>query len=428
MPFIKNIMFSNSLNVGSCLAIILVSIMLSQSFDHYVKSTPISQNTSNDIDIETQKGSGGTLSPSFPTQESIDPKLDWINMKTREFTNDGDRSTDIESIDYYSDGKTLNATLWLYFPFKPTPSPSYENVNYGMFINSDFNDDTGFGGIDYKVEISWNGQGKNWTKVVEKWSRFGEVIVLDNKTIPYTDFAKEGTGGHYVLLSTDLATMLSPEKYKVVFYGEVKKKDDGIFRADFTRMVAIPPLELSISTSPNSVELRKGETKTIEVKVSTAQGYEPIVNLNASSQSDDIILGLSQNDTSLVSTSELRIPSYGVATIPLTIMSTDDAVIGPKTLFIFANSSFPPEELITARSPEQNTSSPPNFLPPSVRAVENVFSDSTLLLTLQEPLTFADQIGEFWSKVGAPISFVTGILAGSMPWIFTRFKNIRKKK
>ena len=143
--------------------------------------------------------------------------------------------------------------------------------------------------------------------------------------------------------------MLSPEKYKVVFYGEVKKKDDGIFRADFTRMVAIPPLELSISTSPNSVELRKGETKTIEVKVSTAQGYEPIVNLNASSQSDDIILGLSQNDTSLVSISELRIPSYGVATIPLTIMSTDDAVIGPKTLFIFANSSFPPEELITAR-------------------------------------------------------------------------------
>jgi hypothetical protein len=112
----------------------------------------------------------------------------------------------------------------------------------------------------------------------------------------------------------------------------------------------------------------------------------------------------------------------------LTITSTDDAVIGPKTLFIFANSSFPPEELITARSPEQNTSSPPNFLPPSVRAVENVFSDSTLLLTLQEPLTFVDQIGEFWSKVGAPISFVTGILAGSMPWIFTRFKNIRKKK
>ena len=310
----------------------------------------MTQNASNDIsNVETRKDSKETLSPPFPNQESIDPKLDWINMKTREFTNDGDRSTDIESIDYYSDGKTLNATLWLYFPFNPTPSPSYENVNYGMFINSDFNDDTGFGGIDYKVEISWNNQGKNWTKVVEKWSRFGEVLILDNRTIPYADFAAEGTGGHYVLLSADLDTMLSPEKYKVVFYGEIKKKDDGIFRTDFTRMVAIPPLELSISTSPNSVELRKGETKTIEVKVSTAQGYEPTVNLNASSQSNDIILGLTQNDTSPIPTSELRIPSYGVATIPLTITSTDGAVVGPKTLFIFANSSFPPEELITAQ-------------------------------------------------------------------------------
>ena len=241
MLFIKNIMFSNGSVV--CLAIILVSIVLSLSFHQYGMSTSLTPNASNNIDVETRQDSKEILSPSFPTQESIDPKLDWINLKTREFTNDGDRSTDIESIDYYSDGKKLNATLWLYFPFKPTPPPSYEYVNYGMFIDSDFNDNTGFGGIDYKVEISWNNQGKNWTKVVEKWSRFGEVKILDNKTIPYTDFAKEGTGGHYVLLSADLDTMLSPDKYKVVFYGEVKKQDDGIYRTDFTRMVAIPPLE-----------------------------------------------------------------------------------------------------------------------------------------------------------------------------------------
>jgi hypothetical protein len=421
-------MYSMMLNLLFCLVIILVSIVSLQSFHQYVKSTSISQNTSNNIDVETHKDSKEILSPSFPIQESIDPKLDWINMRTREFTNDGDRSTDIESIDYYSDGKTLNATLWLYFPFKPTPSPSYENVNYGMFINSDFNEDTGFGGIDYKVEISWNNQNKNWTKLVEKWSHFGEVIVLDNKTIPYTDFAsREGTGGHYVLLTADLDALLSPKKYKVVFYGEVKKQDDGIFRTDFTRMVAIPPLELSISTSPNSVELRKGETKTIEVKVSTAQGYEPIVNLSATSHSDDIFLDFTQNNKSPVPSSELRIPSYGVATVPLTITSAEDAAIGPKTLFIFANSSFPPEELITARTSEQDNLSSTHFLPSSVRPVENIFTDSTLLLTLQEPLTYVDHIGEFWSKVGAPISFVTGILAGSIPWIFTRFKKIRKR-
>jgi hypothetical protein len=58
---------------------------------------------------------------------------------------------------------------------------------------------------------------------------------------------------------------------------------------------------------------------------------------------------------------------------------------------------------------------------------ENIFSDSTVLLTLQEPLTYIDHVSDFWNKVGAPISFVSGILAGSIPWLFTKIRNIRKK-
>ena len=52
-------------------------------------------------------------SPSFPNQEITDPVRDSIDMKNKSYTQDGDRSTDIESVDYYSDGKTLNAILWL---------------------------------------------------------------------------------------------------------------------------------------------------------------------------------------------------------------------------------------------------------------------------------------------------------------------------
>jgi hypothetical protein len=74
-------------------------------------------------------------SPSFPNHEIIDAKLDWIDMKTRNYTKGGDRSTDIESVDYFSDGKSLNATLWLYFPFKVQPRSSDENVNYGMYVD-----------------------------------------------------------------------------------------------------------------------------------------------------------------------------------------------------------------------------------------------------------------------------------------------------
>ena len=48
--------------------------------------------------------------------------------------------TDITSVDYFSDGKTLNATLWLLFPFKEVP-PMHE-VDYGMFIDTNFNSKT----------------------------------------------------------------------------------------------------------------------------------------------------------------------------------------------------------------------------------------------------------------------------------------------
>jgi hypothetical protein len=350
-----------------------------------------------------------TESPSFHRQQIIDDRNDWINLETRNFTKIGDRSTDILAVDYSSNGKFLNATLWLFFPFKE--KPLFEDISYGMLIDADFDDKTGFDGIDYKFEISWKNQTQNWFKVLEAWSPYGETRVLNNQTIPFTLFSEKGSS--YVLLSCDLND-ISPEKYKVLFYGEIKKigRDPSI--TDFTRWVAIPPLDLDISTSPSSVDLRKGEEKTIEVKVNSTHGYEPIVNLSSKIQSNDIKLDFKQNKT-------VRIPSYGVATIPLTITSSDDARIGPYTLFILANSTFPSQELIKPQT------SSPGFLPPSVKP-ENKITQSSLLITLQEPITLPDQIKEFWSKVGDPLSFFYGILAGISPWIFTKIKERIKKE
>jgi hypothetical protein len=48
----------------------------------------------------------------------------------------------------------LNATLWL-DKFNGTGSSDRE-LNYGMYIDSDFNNKTGIAGIDYKVDIAYN--------------------------------------------------------------------------------------------------------------------------------------------------------------------------------------------------------------------------------------------------------------------------------
>jgi hypothetical protein len=161
-------------------------------------------------DMPDKIDTASTSSPSFPNEEIIDPTVDWIDLESKIFTKNADRSIDIEAVDYSSDGKTLNAILWLYFPFKVQPRATDEKVNYGMYIDADFDGNTGFGGIDHKVEIKWNNQTKIWTKVLEKWSHFGDALVLDNQTMPYTNFSKKGS--HYVLLSADLDAMHSPQK------------------------------------------------------------------------------------------------------------------------------------------------------------------------------------------------------------------------
>ena len=61
------------------------------------------------------------LSPPFSQQEISDEVGQWIDLSTKGLTKSGDRYTDIVSVDYSSNGTTLNAILWLLFPFKENP-------------------------------------------------------------------------------------------------------------------------------------------------------------------------------------------------------------------------------------------------------------------------------------------------------------------
>lgn len=189
-----------------------------------------------------------------------------------------------------------------------------------------------------------------------------------------------------------------------MFYAETEREDS--FRTDLTRWVAIPPLELGIFPSPTSVELRKGEEKVIEIKVNASEGYEPLVRLSTISPSNDLLLDFKQNNT-------LSLPSYGLASTPLTISSTDDASVRPYTIFITANSSFPPKQLIEDIRSKQPT--------------DNITTQSSLYVILKEPLSVVDGIADFWNKLGSPISFIYGVLAGLSPWLFKKIKEKVKK-
>jgi hypothetical protein len=358
-------------------------------------------------------------SPSLRMQEIKDTNLDWVDLKTRTPTTQGDRSTDILAVDYFSDGKTLNATFWLYFPFKANhSSSSNEEVNYGMYIDADFDTTTGYGGIDYKVEISWNSQSKQWIKKTEKWSPHGDILVIENQTISPNSISEEGE--RVVSLSADLDAMLYPNKYMVMFYGEVRREDT--FISDFTRWISVPKLELKVSTLSPTIELRPGETETVGVQINSSQGYEPQVALSAFSPSDNIILNF-------INKGRVLLPSSGTITIPLHISALNNASVGPDTVFIFANSTVKPVQFIQGITEER-----PTFFPISAPS-DDIFTQSSLSLEVNPPLTIMETIfgsSENSVMLNIPQEYLIGfygiVLSIMVPAIVRWFTRRRQSK
>ena len=76
--------------------------------------------------------------------------------------------------------------MWLPIPFQNRPL-QYNEVNYGMLIDADFDRSTGYGGIDYQLQVGWNNQTKTWDKTLREWGSNGQIRVL-NYERNYTGF------------------------------------------------------------------------------------------------------------------------------------------------------------------------------------------------------------------------------------------------
>ena len=339
-------------------------------------------------------------SPHFLEQEIGDNTTDLIDMGTNKIAKVfKQKYTDITSVDYFSDGKVLNATLWLLFPFNPTPN--MKEVDYGMFIDADFNSKTGYGGMDYKVELQWKNESKSWNKIIETWSKNGKERTIATYPNVSNFFEK---GKYFVTLSTDLQKILYPQKYKVLFYADFRRNDDVLI-SDFTRWVAIPPLELHISTIPKSIELYQGISDTIQVQINSTEGYAPKINLTLENKPRETFFNY-QSD-------EVILPSYGIATIPIKVTPTKDEMLGPHTFYVTVKSNFPADEVIKIQGIHS--------IPP-----ENVIKRSAVLLTIKPEPDFFDKIQMSWGKIGDFAQFIYGIIAGLSPFIYQQIRKFTK--
>jgi hypothetical protein len=352
-------------------------------------------------------------SPSFGRQEIKDPASDFYEMYRHIQNRNASSYVDIRAVNYFSDGRCLNTTIWLdSFQEKP---PKDRNVNYGVYIDSDHNNETGIEGIDYKIEISW--ENSTWTKVIEEWSSNGKVKNVENPEQNYSGFF--GKGSSYVLLSADLNSMISPSRYRVIFYAEEIK---GLnWNMDATDWVHVPPPQVSISTSPPLLDhVRAGDSQTIEVKLNVTKGFEPVAHLYTVSTSPDITTRF-QDDF-------LPVPSYGVTTTDLKISTATNSSWGPRTLLIFADSSLPSERI----EESINSTRLPPKLPPNVES-EDIVSQSSLTINVDPPLSFPDYLKSFVTDWFTPITTIITTLFSIGTGLFgyfigkSRSKNSEKK-
>jgi hypothetical protein len=341
--------------------------------------------------------------------EIQDENLDWVNTTSFNHTVNGERSTDISIVNYVSNGKTLNATLWTYFPFKANPT-KYEQVNYGMLIDSDFDKNTGYGGIDYNLEYGWNNKTQSWSITLYQWSLTGERTIVQ-KRINYTSFFSE-TGP--LRFSLDLNHIGHHDTYKVAFYAETKSPCDSSWITDFTRWITFPPLSIDISTLPPFLALRPGEQKTIAVRLNSTTGYEPEVSLNVIGQP-----GIKTN----IEFNKFRIPSYGMIVVPMTISASKDALIRPYTLIIFANSTLAPDETCKTVSLACSFQSKIGY--------PNVLKQFSIALSVQPPLTLLEELvsGTVNPQVAAGLYglIITPVIAWLVPRILESV-NVRRQR
>lgn len=342
------------------------------------------------------------------TRQSIrDGPLDWINIDRQIATVKGDPATDIVEVIYFTNGSTFDSTIWLLFPFRELPI-NYSAFNYGILIDSDFDEDTGADGIDYQLEIRWNNETSTWTRVLTEYSSSAAGGRILEETKNFTAFS----GDHlfYVSIPIELKEILNPNKFRALYYAE-SKREGGPLITDFTKWINIPPPKIQLTTYPESVKLRQGETKTIELLINSSSSQQPEITLYSKNEPPRPDLDFNNKN--------FKIPSNGFASVPVTIKTSSDTQVAPYTLSIYANSTFPSLDFIKFIT---NSSQALQF--PIEIEGEGEITESSLLIEVEKPLSLIDKVSEFWNKLGEPLSFLYGVIAGLSPTIF----NLIKKK
>jgi hypothetical protein len=201
----------------------------------------------------------------------------------------------------------------------------------------------------------------------------------------------------YVTLPVDLKLPNFPKNSVVSFsiIDSLKtKNNDGIFIIDGTGQHSIPPPEFIMSASPPSVELRRGEQKSIRLQLNSTSYLETHVFLSAS-RLKDIIMNFDPD--------QIYVPPNGMATSVLQVKAQENTTEHlyklPITSVISANIAFP----------QVNSSNKYTFDESQPTMAKNLH----LLVTLLPPFSPEERLSNFYNAWLSPISGIWTFIAGA---------------
>ncbi|MGN6346533.1 MAG: hypothetical protein ACTHME_02405 [Candidatus Nitrosocosmicus sp.] len=336
----------------------------------------------------------------------------YINLNTNVIENSQHNSSiakedplGLRYIDYFSNGNTLNATLWLDNEFQSNQS-SDKDFHYGMLIDADSNPMTGLDGADYQVDIYYNYTIKKWQRVLLDYSTLYGINPRTLITEINPNFYEPKQ--NFVLLYVNLDDISAPSKYKVMFYSYVYYTNKGNYIADFTNWVDIPPSTYSLTTSNDPLQLRPGENKTIGAQIKSTTGIIPnLVNFTIMENSLPI--------QAEVISDKYNYRSQSIKPITISINALSNASVGQYTIPILANISMGSIVLPKFLHTNNYSLSVPTYGYMTVPA--------NLTVKVVEPLTFQQRFKEAWDTYGTLISLVGGgFAAGAASLLFERLK------
>ena len=363
-------------------------------------------------------------SPAFDQTYLTDAQLgktDWVQTYGNDSTHLRSDYANILAVDYVSNGKTLNVTLWLKSNLEnaSTYSQPFKKIRYGMLIAiNSLPTSSGYNGANYNFYIeAINGK---WSEYLYQLSATGSSALVVSKKNFTESYDGTTIGPGYVKLRLDLNSIDNPSAYGLSFYTAESFKSNEV--RDFTNWVTIPPKDIvDILTHPKDIVIRQGETHLIPAEINTPDLIENVTSISFDNGTDFSSNGLH------VSTERIQPLLFKVEVSPQT-------TVGVYTIFMEASM------LISTTAPTGTTTNSTDNVDKVNGAVDPEFqisqkyptigyinSPANITIDVLPSLTFNERLAAFWGSYGDFISILCAGAVGSFSSFFIDYVKTRRK-